>query len=74
MKLNFRRENVKLMCEQVVKISRNKAQFNICLDQISHLELMHLIMKLGNTAISGTYWQELLLVKSAHGEARFLFS
>lgn len=37
MELNFRRDNVKLMSEQVVKISRNKAQYNTCLEQISHV-------------------------------------
>ena len=55
MKLILRCDNVKLMSEQVVKISRNKAQYNTSVDQISRLELTHLIMKLGNTAISGTY-------------------
>lgn len=34
MKLNFRRDNVKLMSERVVKISRNKAQYNTRLEQI----------------------------------------
>lgn len=37
MKPNFRRDNVKLMSEQVVKISRNKAQYNTRLEQISHV-------------------------------------
>lgn len=36
MKLIFRCDNVKLMSEQVVKTSRNKAQHNTRLDQISH--------------------------------------
>lgn len=36
-KPRFRRDNVKLMSEQVVKTSWNKAWYNKCLDQISHI-------------------------------------